>query len=84
MKKIYFTGRVDRQMDNKEELSTTKPSTMAGITIYLSTIAMNANVSILQSKHTYRLVDLILKNKIQPFVAYRKCTSLAKMNIGLK
>jgi hypothetical protein len=39
-------------------------------------------VSILQSNETNWWIRL--KDKTQPFVAYKKCTSLAKINIDLE
>jgi hypothetical protein len=50
---------------------------MSGI-IYLSITLNDINSPI----KSHRLVDL--KSKTQPLIVYKKCTSLAKTNTGLK
>jgi hypothetical protein len=55
---------------------------MAGITAYFSTITVNVNGLSCPIKR-HRLEDLI-KNKIQPFLVYKKCTTLSKTSTGLK
>jgi hypothetical protein len=55
---------------------------MAGVTTCLSITTLGANSQVCNQKDTNWQDGL--KNKIQPWVAYKKGTTLAKTNIDLK
>jgi hypothetical protein len=79
--KINLSRQIDEQMRSHLELNTTKITKWKGL-LYLSIIILNIN-GLNSSIKRHRLADF-LKSKPQPFLAYKKHTSLIKTNTDWK